>query len=208
MAASSSHNESDLISSDFDETTLYSVIDRSNVHGLNLTVPESARSLIKPWDKRDDEDVWVESGVDDQMIIQIPFIQNIRLKSIIIKAGRGDLAPRNLRLYTNKPTIPDFDDIPNMKAQLDIALLENGIGVTEYPLRVAAFASVNSLSVFLGDSPGGDQSRVYYIGFKGDLRNPKKEAGEMLDIRAENAAGADIVDRVKDRATGTQDVAR
>lgn len=37
------------------------------MHGLNLTVPEDAKAVIKPWDQRDETDVWAESGVDDQV---------------------------------------------------------------------------------------------------------------------------------------------
>ena len=37
------------------------------MHGLNLTVPEDARAVIKPWDKRNDTDTFAESNVDDQV---------------------------------------------------------------------------------------------------------------------------------------------
>ena len=39
---------------------------RIRVNGLNLTVPEDAKELIKPWDKRETTDKFVDSGVDDQ----------------------------------------------------------------------------------------------------------------------------------------------
>ncbi len=40
---------------------------KSSVHGLNLTVPEDAQALIKPWDEREDTQHFAESGVDDQV---------------------------------------------------------------------------------------------------------------------------------------------
>ncbi len=40
---------------------------RRSVHGLNLTVPEDAKAVIKPWDQRDDTEYYAESGVDDQV---------------------------------------------------------------------------------------------------------------------------------------------
>ncbi|KAI3609494.1 thioredoxin trp26 family protein, partial [Moniliophthora roreri] len=49
-----------------EENHLFGTIDRDNVHGLNLTVPEDAKELIKPWDQREDTNKYVESGVDDQ----------------------------------------------------------------------------------------------------------------------------------------------
>jgi len=58
------------------------------------------------------------------------------------------VTPRHLRIYANHPTIVDFADAETTKPQLNISLLEGETGVTEYPLRVAAFTSINSLSLF------------------------------------------------------------
>ncbi|KAF5368882.1 hypothetical protein D9758_003102 [Tetrapyrgos nigripes] len=129
-------------------SNLYGVIDRDNVHGLNLAVPEDAKEVIKPWDQREDTEKYAESGVDDQVIIHVPFSQNVRLKSVLLKLGRGDAGPQHLRIYANHPNIVDFADAESTKPQLDISLLEGETRVIEYPLRVAAFASINSLSLF------------------------------------------------------------
>lgn len=39
----------------------------SSVYGLNLSVPEDAKAIIKPWDEREQTDKFAESGVDDQV---------------------------------------------------------------------------------------------------------------------------------------------
>jgi hypothetical protein len=39
------------------------------VNGLNLTVPENAKELIKSWDMRENTERFVDSGVDDQVCI-------------------------------------------------------------------------------------------------------------------------------------------
>jgi hypothetical protein len=39
----------------------------SSVHGLNLTVPEDAKEIIKSWDGRDDNSKYLDSSVDDQV---------------------------------------------------------------------------------------------------------------------------------------------
>jgi len=62
--------------------------------------------------------------------------------------GRGDLTPRHLRVYANHNTIIDFVDAESTNPLLNISLLEGEIGVTEYPLRVAAFSDVHSVSLF------------------------------------------------------------
>lgn len=102
----------------------------------------------------------------EQMIIHIPFTENVRLRSMLLKlggvqslsmiiiahhdtsTGRGELTPRHLRIYANHNTIVDFADAESTKPQLNISLLEGETGVVEYPLHVAAFASVHSLSLF------------------------------------------------------------
>jgi hypothetical protein len=122
----------------------------TSIHGLNLSVPETARDVIKPWDSRDATDTYAESNVDDQLIIHIPFIESVRIKSILIKTGRGELAPQNLNVYVNAPTIIDFSDAEsgNVKAQLEVALKTDESGVVEYPVRAAVLGNVTALSLF------------------------------------------------------------
>lgn len=55
---------------------------------------------------------------------------------------------------------------------------------------------------------GGEASRIYYIGFKGDTREQRKDADSKLEVRAANAADAPLVDRVTEKAAGQQTTAR
>ncbi|KAH8113876.1 DUF1000-domain-containing protein [Phellopilus nigrolimitatus] len=187
---------------------LYHVINRDNVHGLNLSVPEDAQSVIKTWSDREDTTRFADSGVDDQLVIHVPFTQNVRVRSILLKLGRGELTPRHLRIYTNHANIVDFDEAESTRPQLNISLLEGATTVTEYPLRAAAFANVHSLSLHFGDAIGDETSRIYYVGFKGDTRSVQKEGTHKLVVPAANAADAPLVDRVRDKAAGQQSTAR
>lgn len=81
-------------------------------------------------------------------MIYVPFSQNARVRSIILKLGRGELTPRRLRIYANRPSIVDFEEAESTQPQLDIQLSEGQVDATEYPLRVAAFANVTSLSLY------------------------------------------------------------
>jgi len=63
-------------------------------------------------------------------------------------AGRGECTPRHLRIYANYPNIIDFADAESTKPHLNISLLEGETNAVEYPLRVAAFRSVHSLSLY------------------------------------------------------------
>ncbi|KAF5334631.1 hypothetical protein D9611_011970 [Ephemerocybe angulata] len=183
-----------------DLSNLYSVIDKHNVHGLNLVVPEDAKAIIKPWAERDDTENYAESNVDDQLIIHIPFHERVRIRSILLKLGRGESTPRHLRIYANYPNIIDFADAEQTKAQLGISLLEGETGVVEYPLRSAAFASVHSLSLFFNEAVGEEQSRIYYLGFRGDMRSTKKEVASELTVPAPHANDAPISSKAANRA--------
>ncbi|KAI0032858.1 galactose-binding domain-like protein [Vararia minispora EC-137] len=178
---------------------MFVAIDRENVHGLNLAVPEDAKETIKPWDERESTDKFAQSNVDDQMIIHIPFVQNVRLRSILIKSGRGELTPRRLRVFANHANIIDFTDADDGRPSVDIALQEGQTSVTEYPLHVAAFANIHTLTLYFSNSTGGDLSRIYFIGFKGDLRTPRKEGTNKLPIPAANAADAPLIDKAAEK---------
>ena len=99
-------------------------------------------------------------------------------------SGRGAVAPRRLRVYANRPTGVGFDEAEVLKPQLDLALLEGETSVTEYPLRVAVFSNVFSISLFFvslmawtdqrddsklntpiwqSESNEEEMSRVYYV---------------------------------------------
>jgi len=64
------------------------------------------------------------------------------------------------------------------------------------------------VSRFQSDSVGGDVSRIYYVGFKGDTRELRKRRDTKLDIRAANAADAPLVDRITEKTAGQQTTAR
>jgi len=118
------------------------------------------------------------------------------------------VTPRHLRIYANHSTIVDFAEAETAKPQLNISLQEGETGVVEYPVRVASFVSVHSLSLFFNDSVGGEGSRIYYIGFKGDMRSTKREVNSKLEVPAPNAADASLTDRASHKATGQQTTAR
>jgi PITH domain len=67
--------------------------------------------------------------------------------------GRGEVTPRRLRVYANRANIIDFSEVDDVQPSLNISLLEGETSVTEYPLRMAAFSSINSLSLFFVRKP-------------------------------------------------------
>lgn len=109
------------------------------------------------------------------MIIHIPFIHSLRLRSLLILPPQPThpSRPRRIRLYTNLPQPPSFSDIEAMKPVQDldvaqspsssaatggpIAATGDGGGgrrdVEEWPLKVQKMASVWSVTLMIVSRP-------------------------------------------------------
>ncbi|KAG1748275.1 galactose-binding domain-like protein [Suillus paluster] len=186
------------ISGEKSPLNLYPLIDRENVHGLNLVIPQLAKAIIKPWSEHEDTTIYAESDADDHMFIYVSFAQNVRVKSILLKLGRGNATPRQLRVYANYPNIIGISDAENTKPNFCISLIDPGETheVVEYPVKARAFTNVHSLSLHFRESVG--ISRIYYLGFKGDVQISRKEGANKPDseVPFANAADASITDRL------------
>ena len=55
---------------------------------------------------------------------------------------------------------------------------------------------------------GEDTSRLYYVGFKGDIRSAKHAVHSLLDVPAPNTGDAKLIDRLSEKAAGQQTTAR
>ncbi|KAH9925524.1 galactose-binding domain-like protein [Fomitopsis serialis] len=137
---------------------LYSRIDRDNVIALNVQAPAKGPEVIKPWDQRLDEDKYLESDADDQMIIRIPFAGAVKLRAVLIKAGPIDQTPAKLSIFTN---LDHFD-------------VAQGRDVGEYHVMPAKFSNVTSVTLFFPESQGADTTRLYYVGFLGSFSGERK----------------------------------
>ncbi|KOS16486.1 hypothetical protein Malapachy_3105 [Malassezia pachydermatis] len=182
-----------------DGSNLYNYIDHDRVWGVNIEPPESAKVALKPWDERHSMDRYMESGVDDQMIVTIPFTCPVRIQSILLFAGRSDMAVRRCAAFVNRPHGIDFDEALSVldgrlgpatsgRAQADFALLENAAQVTSYPVSASRFAHTNSVSLLLSDSLAGTTSRMYYIGFVGKALDPRADTTKTHDVPAATSA--------------------
>jgi hypothetical protein len=61
---------------------------------------------------------------------------------------------------------------------------------------------------FQSESVGEEVSRIYYIGFKGDIRSPKREVDSKLEVPASNAADAPLADKASEKTGGQRTTAR
>ncbi|KOX72880.1 hypothetical protein WN51_01897 [Melipona quadrifasciata] len=77
---------------------LYQKIDTGNVECLNEYEEGSGVTVFRSWESRLDRDKFVESDVDDELLFNIPFTANIKLKGLIIIGGENNLHPNKVKL--------------------------------------------------------------------------------------------------------------
>nr|VWP01013.1 Type III effector protein XopX [Ganoderma boninense] len=152
---------------------LFSRIDRANVVALNVEEPGKGPEVIKPWDQRLDEDSYLESDADDQMIIRIPFTGAVKLRALLLKTGPGDQTAAKVSLFPNMEHL-DFSDLEDKKPVQEFTVPQ-GREVGEYHVMPAKFPNVTSITLFFPASQGADTTRIYYVGFLGQWSERKFE---------------------------------
>ncbi|PVF99061.1 DUF1000-domain-containing protein [Serendipita vermifera] len=150
---------------DIPRETLFSIIDHQNVVALNVI---EQKDIIKPWDRRNDDEIFLESDADDQMIIRIPFLDSsAKLTSILVKAGDGEQTPSKINLFVNEDNL-DFDDVADRVPIQELEIPQSN-EVGEYQLRPSKFSNVRSLTLFIPSAQGADTTKLYYLGFTGSF---------------------------------------
>ncbi|GAA5921550.1 hypothetical protein JCM3775_003100 [Rhodotorula graminis] len=161
-------------------TSLNSQVDQSQVHCLNESAEHTLKGLL-----RGGGDKWLESDADEQLLLQIPLQQAIKLRALRFTTLPSHLAhaPKTVRLFVNAPST-DFDTSaePAQEVVLDE---EQAKGNKSVELRFVRFQSVTHLSVFVVDNQGGeDVSRIDKLELVGlevagtrmsDLQKPEEE---------------------------------
>ncbi|XP_017787604.1 PREDICTED: PITH domain-containing protein GA19395 [Habropoda laboriosa] len=145
---------------------LYQKIDIENIECLNECEEGSGAVVFKPWENRLDRNKYVESDVDNELLFNIPFTGNVKLKGLIIIGGEDDLHANKVKLYKNRPRMT-FDDVVTEPEQ-EFELCVDSTGVHEYSLKVVKFSSVHHLSLHFTGIEGSDKIKIYYIGLKGE----------------------------------------
>jgi hypothetical protein len=142
-------------------------IDQKRCECLNASDSHTLRDMIinsKSLVERANTDNYLESKMDEQMLIFLPFKKKFNLKSIRIYAPNDEHCPKVLRLYANVPQGIDFDSIETMKAQQEIIL--SGEEASAEPvqpivLKAMNFRNVSSLIIYVKDNHGANTSVIY-----------------------------------------------
>jgi hypothetical protein len=81
-----------------EEKSLFQQIDLNGVRCYNTT-SLTPSTIFRPWDKRFETQDSLESDADEQMILFVPFLSSIKLKSIGLLGPNDEQAPSSLQVY-------------------------------------------------------------------------------------------------------------
>jgi hypothetical protein len=152
------------------EFSLFKHVDVPKILCLNEAVDGQAKSVIKPWAERLDRTKFLESDVDEQLLVYIPFTGQVKLKSILLRGAETDHAPCKLKVWINRNDL-DFEMAESMEPVQEWDLVEDPPhdDVIEYQTRMTKFNQVRNITLFFPNNFGEhDVTRIDYIGFKGE----------------------------------------
>lgn len=153
--------------------SLYQKIDTEKVQCLNESVDGSGKTVFKPWEDRLDISKFVDSAVDHELLFYVPFTAPVKLKGIVIIGGEDSQHPKDLKIFKNQPLL-GFDAVQG-EADQRVELSKDYNGSIEYPLKVAKFNSVTSVLLFFPINHGAENTRIYYIGLRGEVSEPQPQ---------------------------------
>ncbi|RZC37413.1 PITH domain-containing protein CG6153, partial [Asbolus verrucosus] len=148
------------------EYSLYTKIDKNNLQCLNEAVEGSGKTIFKPWEERLNFETFVESDADEELLFNIPFTGNVKLKGIIIIGEDSNTHPSKIRLFKNRPAMT-FDDATSVADQ-EFQLHIDNLGTLEYATKIVTFNSVHHLTLHFPSNFGDETTRIYYIGLRGE----------------------------------------
>ncbi|XP_011690667.1 PREDICTED: PITH domain-containing protein CG6153 [Wasmannia auropunctata] len=145
--------------------SLFEKIDKDRVECLNELEEGSGIKVFKTWEDRLDRSQYVESDVDDELLFNIPFTGDVKLKGLIVIADEESF-PKTVKLYKNRPHML-FEHVGAVPEQ-EFELTTDSCGIHEYPIRTVKFSSMQHLSLYFTGNGNSDEIKIYYIGLKGE----------------------------------------
>ena len=146
--------------------SLFQRIDMNNLTCLNEETDDSGKTVFKPWESRLDREKFVISDADEELLFNIPFTGNVKLKGLIIGGENDESHPSKVKLFKNRPNMT-FDDAGAMADQEFDLVRDPECGV-EYRVKTVTFSSVHHLSLHFPTNFGEDQTKITYIGLAGE----------------------------------------
>jgi hypothetical protein len=112
-----------------------------------------------------DNSNFLQSDLDNEILINISFNSNVKLKAIAIKSNA-----KSLKCFTNNENL-SFSSCHTTNPQQSWSLVDIE-GVVEYPTKIFKFSNISSLTLLFESSV--EQIKIFYVGFMGDVLDLKR----------------------------------
>ena len=166
---------------DCEGSSLLSSIDTAKLICLNESEPGSVRNVFRPLSERLNKTHSLKSNEGDaDLLIQIPFTNAVKIKSICISGAPG-LSPDNVKVFVNRDDL-DFSTAADAAAAQELTLPEDADAAIWHPVKPASkFTNVFSLTLLLRDTTASiDYSELYFIGIKGSATGLKRQVVQAV----------------------------
>ena len=182
------------------QNLLYQQIDFARLRTLNEDESDQGRRIVqKTWAQRLDPTPELKSFADEQLLMIVLFTGRVRLHSVLLRTSPSPSSPKTLKLFLNDDAL-DFataSDKPPTQT-LEISQTDD---VQEIPVKRALFNTTRALALFFEDNWSGgeeDETRISYLGFKGDFMRLNKEPVNFMVELAANPSDHKTIAGVKE----------
>ena len=116
-----------------DTWNLYSMIDVEQLSALNVTRPEDAAGIFRPYTRRLNDLPILTSNCDEEMIIHVPFRSPCHVRKLMfIGGGEEAQHPLQIKCYVNQDNI-NFGNIGDFRPAQEFSNLSvNNLGKSQY----------------------------------------------------------------------------
>jgi hypothetical protein len=141
---------------------------------------------------------WVESDVDNQLMLYVPFNSNLKVHTIHITScvssddddDEAPVRPKTIHIWTNRQHNLGFEEAEDIPATQTIELKDSDwdaqTATAKLELRFVKFQNIYSLVIFVADGDGdSEKTRIDRIRFVGDT-GEKRAMGKLEKIGADD----------------------
>lgn len=167
---------------------LYEKVDTARLVCLNEERRDSLKDVLRPWHERLNPSLpTLDSDTDEQLLMCIPFVASVKIKSICVIGGGDEENPARMSAFINREVM-DFSTAENTRPVQEWQLSRHNIdGRVEYPTRISKFQNVNKLWLFIPKNFGAEKTSIVYIGLKGEFTRHRREVlptlGEAKQVK-------------------------
>lgn len=106
------------------------------------------------------DSTYLESDVDEQLIISLTFSQSVRIHSLAFK-GPADKGVKHIRVFTNQPNTLDFDAVTSRESVQDLTLTKDQIlNGKPVALKFVKFQNVQNILIFVQNNQENTETTI------------------------------------------------